>query len=92
MRLAINLDREATLQAGEVNYVAAARKLPSKPRAPWTLPQLLPKEHLRQCKLPPKPPRETYILVRRADGAMLHALSDPSTMLRMVPLPVPGRI
>jgi hypothetical protein len=92
MRLAIKLDREATLQAGEVNYVAAARKLPSKPRAARTLPQLLPKEHLRQCKLPPKPPRETYILIRCANGAVSNALLDPSTMLRMVPLPVPGRI
>ena len=93
MRLAVNLDRESALEAGKVDHVTATWKLSAKPQAVRTLAQLLPQGDLGQGQLAAKLSRKTNVGVRSADGAVADApRPGPSTMLRMVPLPVPGRI
>jgi hypothetical protein len=91
--LTIHFDRDPAREAGEVCHVAAAWKLSTKPQAVRLLTQLLPQNDLRQGHTAAKLTCTADGNVRRADCAVPDAPPfDPSTMLRMVPLPVPGRI
>jgi len=93
MRLAVNFNRESALEAGKVDHVTATWKLAAKSQAVRALTQLLPQGNFRQGQLAAKLARGADVRVRRANCAVADAPRlGPSTMLRMVPLPVPGRI
>ena len=54
---------------------------------------MLPQDDFRECHLPAKLTRESHARIKSSYGTMSDApCFGPSTMLRMVPLPVPGRI
>jgi hypothetical protein len=93
MRLAVDLDHQAALQTGEIDHVTFAGKLSAKAQAGHSLPKLLPQDDFRQCHLPAKLAREVDISVGRPHCPVPNAQGlGPSTTLRVVPLPVPGRI
>ena len=92
MRFAIDLDRDAALETGEVDYISAEWKLPPKAQAVRALTQLLPKHDFGQRESAAKPACAADVRVRSADRAVADTPLGASTMLRMVPLPVPGRI
>ena len=93
MHLAIDLHGQPTLEAGEIEHEATNRELSSKPEAARSSTKLLPKHHFRQGHGSAKLAGEPDVVVRSAHRAMLHPVGiDPSTILRMVHLPVPGRI
>jgi hypothetical protein len=93
MGFTIDLDRQPTLKAHKVSHIAVARELSTKAQTVLSLPQLLPKHDFRKRQLSAKLASEANIRVRRADRAVTDTPPfGPSTMLRMVPLPVPGRI
>ena len=83
MRLAIDLDRQARLQAREVETVRPKRMLSPELVPPRTLAESAPEQHLRQVA------GAAFAAGAQDGGAGCR--EDPSTMLRMVPLPVPGR-
>jgi hypothetical protein len=90
--LTVEFNGNSTLQTGKVEYVSHRRELPPEAKTLRALPKMMPEDDLRQGQLPTQLARETNIPIRCADSAVSNALLDPSTMLRMVPLPVPGRI
>jgi hypothetical protein len=93
VRHAIHFDQEAALKAGEIGNVAAARELAAKSKPVGALSELLPEDNLGQRHPAAEPACATDVRVGRANRAMPNARCiGPSTMLRMVPLPVPGRI
>jgi len=86
VRFAIDLDPQSNFEAGEVDYVRSYRKLASEAKTVGPFAQLLPQQDFGQAHVLAQaascPDRLDW-----ADGDK----GDPSTMLRMVPLPVPGR-
>jgi len=93
MDLAVDLYRKPPLQTGEVHDVTAGWKLPAKAQTVGTLAELPPEYHFWQRQFAAEPAGDADVSIRRADGAVANARDfGPSTMLRMVPLPVPGRI
>jgi hypothetical protein len=92
MNLAIDFDRQPALETGEVEHETSHRELPPKAEFTRPLPKLLPKQHFRQGHAPAQVASETDVAVRCADCPVLHPRAvGPSTALRAVPLPVPGR-
>jgi hypothetical protein len=85
--LSVDLDDKPVLETGEVDGDRSDRKLPSELQTAGTLSKLLPQQNLRQAHLAPQPACALYLLDRCLKDAWA-----TSTMLRMVPLPVPGRI
>jgi len=83
----VDLDDQPPLKAGEVDCDLPDGKLPTKLQASGALSQNLPEQHFRQAHLAPQLTCALYLLDRCLEDAWA-----PSTMLRMVPLPVPGRI
>jgi hypothetical protein len=84
--LAVYLYREPCLQAREVERETSLRTLPPKLEPVRTRPQRRPEERLGRAHLPPQPTRALH----RLDRCPQYARA-PSTALRAVPLPVPGR-
>jgi hypothetical protein len=84
MRPAVYLDNKASLPAVEVHDIRIDRVLPPELQAARALPKQLPKFRFGWGHFPAKPPR-------RIDDRPLELLMPPSTALRAVPLPVPGR-
>jgi hypothetical protein len=93
MDLAVDLYRKPPLQTGEVHDVTTEWELPAKAQTVGTLAELLPEYDFWPRQFAAQPAGDADVSIRRADGAMADAPGfGPSTMLRMVPLPVPGRI
>jgi hypothetical protein len=92
VRFAIDLDCESAFKTNEVDDISGAGELSAKPKSVRSLPQLLPQRNFRQSQRAAKFARKPYVCIRRANCAVVDTPLDPSTMLRMVPLPVPGRI
>jgi hypothetical protein len=90
--LAIHLDRQSTLKAREVNDISVQGELTAEAQAIRPLAQLLPENDFGEGQLTSKLAGEADVCIGRANGTMPDASAfGPSTMLRMVPLPVPGR-
>jgi hypothetical protein len=85
MRLAINLNYELGSAAIEISDIWTNRMLPPELHTLLASPQLLPQQNLGQAHFAAKFAGVVY------DRA-LQRLRAPSTTLRAVPLPVPGRI
>jgi hypothetical protein len=92
MRLSIDLDHQPPPKTGEVGYIASARKLTSEAQALGSFSQMLPQYEFWQRQPAAELARAIDAFVRCADGPVPDTPPGPSTMLRMVPLPVPGRI
>ena len=86
MRFAIDLDRVALARTVVVEDVGTSRMLWSELQARRSLPQRLPQQHLRQRHFLPQVASAGDGLHRPGQPA-----TSPSTSLRLVPLPVPGR-
>jgi hypothetical protein len=84
---AVDLDGEVRFQADEIEDERPGRMLPSPFEPTRSFAQLAPEQHLGERHFPPK-------LARLADGRAWSGQhrASPSTVLRTVPLPVPGRI
>ena len=89
MRFSVNLDREPRLQAGEVEPIGRLRVLSAELEAAGTLAQGLPEQHLGQEHAAPVDAGLFEVLDRGTEH--LGQAWAPSTSLRLVPLPVPGR-
>ena len=81
----IDFDDKPGLAAVEIDHITLDRMLPTKLEAARAFPRLLPEQHLREAHLLSQPPGDIY-------GWALARRPAPSTALRAVPLPVPGRI
>jgi len=93
VRLSIDLNRQPTLEAGKIDYVAVDGELSAKAESVWPFAELLPEDHFRQRQLATQLTSKANVGVGRTDRTMPNANAfGPSTMLCMVPLPVPGRI
>ena len=93
VRLSVNLDYEPPVEAGEIGHTAVARKLTTEAMTVRALSKLLPEDDFWQRHLVTELACTSDVRVRRTDRSMSHPPRfGPSTMLRMVPLPVPGRI
>jgi hypothetical protein len=95
MRLPVDFDCKSSLEAGEIDYIAAERKLPAKSKTVWPRTKLLPEHDLRQGQRTSKLARAANIRFRRPDRPVADTTGiGPSTipLCSMVPLPVPGRI
>jgi hypothetical protein len=93
VNLAVHLNCNSPLEAGEIEDVAFVRELPAESQSARSSAQLPPEEHLRKGHVAAKLASETDTTFVSAYCSMADACGvDPSTMLRMVPLPVPGRI
>ena len=93
MRFAVDLDREALFEAGKIHDEPAARILPPEAEPAGPLTQLLPKQDFGQGEVTAESAGGANVPIGRANGAMFRApCVGPSTILWMVPLPVPGRI
>jgi hypothetical protein len=86
VRFAVDLYRQPRRQAGEVERKPSLRALLPETKAPRPLPQRPPEEPSGRAQLLPEPACELYRLDRR-----LQNTRAPSTSLRLVPLPGPGR-
>ena len=86
MRFAIDLDRQLHMCAEEIEHIATRRMLVTKLHTSWPRPQGGPEQNLRQGHLL----AQASCMVDGLSRPGQHSAS-PSTMLRMVPLPVPGR-
>ena len=86
VRIGIDLDRQSGLEAGEVERERIQRKLTSESEAIRPSAKHRPQPHLRRAHLAPQLTRAPY----RFDPCVQDARA-PSTRLRLVPLPVPGR-
>jgi hypothetical protein len=87
MRLSFHLDDQAMAEAGEVGGNRSNRKLRSELQSVGPSAEGLEQQHFWQAKLTPELAGALYLL----DGYLEDAWA-PSTVLRTVPLPVPGRI
>jgi hypothetical protein len=93
MGLPIDLDQQSALETSKVRDITCKGELSAKSKALWAFAKLVPKHDLGQADLPTKLASEPDVLLRGTDSAMPDAPKvGPSTMLGMVPLPVPGRI
>jgi hypothetical protein len=85
MRLAIDLNNQRSFAAVEIDNVRTNRVLAAKLQPRLSAAKLLPQHHFW----------EAHILAELAcdiDFGPKHVPHSPSTTLRVVPLPVPGRI
>ena len=84
---AIDLNRQPSLRMEEVEHIGSDRMLPSEAQPIQTsVAKAVPEDHLREAQIPAEPFRALEcpsFRPHRPSGA-------PSTMLRMVPLPVNG--
>jgi hypothetical protein len=87
VRGSIHLDRQPRREAHEIQDERTCRMLSSELETAGALPECAPQQNLGQRHLPSQP---ASLADRRAWTCQHRA--SPSTMLRMVPLPVPGRI
>ena len=87
MNLAVNFDREANRETGEIQAEMAKRMLLAETQSARPGPQSAPQDHLRQVAALAFAASEFNGFSGRAKRG---AAGGPSTMLRMVPLPVPG--
>jgi hypothetical protein len=85
--LAIDFNDEAPFKTSKIDSDWTDGKLPSELEPSWSLAQLLPEQDFGQAHLTPQLACALNLLDPRIEDAWA-----PSTMLRMVPLPVPGRI
>ena len=93
MSFPVDLNRETPFETSKVSNITAAGELTPETQTIGTSAQLLPKNDFRQRHRSAQLPCAANVDVRCTNGAMLRPPRfDPSTMLRMVPLPVPGRI
>ena len=92
MGLPVNLDDKPMTQAGEIGRHSICGKLAPEFQAIRSLPKRLPKQDLWQTHLSAQAPGALYLLDRGAKNLGVEAKWAPSTTLRAVPLPVPGRI
>ena len=83
MRLSVDFDRETCRQAGEVQAIRPDRMLASELEAAGSGAERAPEDHLGHVA-------GAALLARPLDSGALRG-EDPSTSLRPVPLPVPGR-
>jgi len=88
VNLAIHFDRQAMLRTIEIEDVASRRVLSSEPQASGAPAQLAPQEHFGQAHGLAERCGSLLCFLR----AMQHAARYPSTSLRLVPLPLRGRI
>ena len=86
MRKSIEFDRNANLGAKEIQHVATCGMLSPKFEATGSLAQFAPQQAFGQRQFTAQSSRAFDSLSRSGEHSAL-----PSTMLRMVPLPVPGR-
>ncbi len=87
MTLSIHFDDQAPLQTGEIDRNLRHRKLPTELQSTRTCAKHLPEQDFGQTHIPPQLASASHLLDRSLEDAW-----DPSTALRAVPLPVPGRI
>jgi hypothetical protein len=93
MRFAIHLDRNSTIKAREIKDKAFEWKLSPETKSVSSAPKLLPQQHFGKRHAATQLPSERDVTTRRTDRRVPDAPAVvPSTMLRMVPLPVPERI
>ena len=89
----VHLDRQPAFETGEVGNIATARELPPKAKSARALAEMMPQYDFREGQLATQLTSKANVGVGRTDHTMPNANAfGPSTMLRMVPLPVPGRI
>jgi hypothetical protein len=86
MRFAIHLDRQLRARAEEIQHIAPRRMLMTKLETRRSRPQGGPEQNLGQGHLLVQASCIADNLSRPGQH-----FASPSTMLRMVPLPVPGR-
>ena len=86
VRLSVNLDCDACLKTGKIQGKRPLRALLSKLEPTRPILQRPPQQPFRGAHVLAKPTRAFHRLDRRLEDTRA-----PSTMLRMVPLPVPGR-
>ena len=86
MHFAINFDNEPMIGAEEVEHIAPRRMLTTELQPAGPLAEFGPEDHLRQRQLA----AQAACSADGAAGPGQH-FASPSTMLRMVPLPLRGR-
>jgi hypothetical protein len=86
MALPINFNGQPRFEAGEVQQIGRLWMLATKAKSARAFAQGLPQEHFWKLHFPARLSRSAHIMDRRAEDGW-----DPSTVLRTVPLPVPGR-
>ena len=86
MAFAIDLHHQPNLGTEKVEHKRTSRMLPPELEASWSSPQSAPQQAFRQAERSTQSSRSFNGLPRSGQHRAL-----PSTMLRMVPLPVPGR-
>ena len=87
MPLSVDLDDQPVAEAGEVGCYPTHRKLRPKLQSVRSPSQRLQEQHFGQAEFTAKDAGTLHLLDRRLEDAWA-----PSTKLRLVPLPVPGRI
>jgi len=88
----IDFNDQATLQAGEIDGHFADWELLPELESLWPFPQYLPKQHLGEAHLAPQLAGALDLLDGSSKDLGIDPAWAPSTALRAVPLPVPGRI
>jgi len=84
--LAIDLDRQPRLRAEKIEHIRTNRMLPPEPEPGRPRAQKTPQQAFWQTERPTQSPRAFDSLSRSGEHCAF-----PSTTLRAVPLPVPGR-
>ena len=87
MSFPVDFDNEASFETGEIDSHLTDRKLFPEFVTIRPFSQLLPQKNLGQAHVLPQRTRALNLLDRRVEDAWA-----PSTALRAVPLPIPGRI
>ena len=85
MRLAVNLDAKPRRRSVEVDNIRADRMLPAKTNPGSRPSKRSPEQHFRVAHVAAQLARDCHL-------GPQHSRRTPSTALRAVPLPVPGRI
>jgi hypothetical protein len=91
MPLSVHLNHQAPFETGKIDGHFTYRKLFPELEALGSLSKLLPEQHLRQTHFPAQRTGALHLLDGGAKDFGIDRAWAPSTMLRMVPLPVPGR-
>jgi len=86
MSVAVHFNPKPHLQTSEVDRKSTLRALLAEAESPWPLFERPPQKALGGAHVPPQPAGELDRLDRYTEDARA-----PSTSLRLVPLPVPGR-
>lgn len=85
MSLSVHFDNKPSFKAAKICLIWSNRVLTSKFHSQLLAAQLFPQQHFGQAHLPSQVPGSIDLWPSQA-------LRTPSTTLRAVPLPVPGRI